>query len=376
MALPVMDWDADELKRAEAIAKDLAAYKIPRCVGPQSTGVCLSPETAVPLLDGIRKTRRVHPANLVPIRHLYRLLHFDENHPFRWRLEHKLVQALVLRSFCPSCVPASSGLYTYLAKHPCPRTEQDLRRSLAGVYLKAALGSGADPDNEREANVAIAAILSSPAVPRVSSLVDEQWIVQERLSIAEEYRVHTIEDSVVPDLTYLRYSDRTIRGERQGPNEYVESVLRTLPAAFVAHSICGWDICRTADGVYKVIEVNLGGFHPDVKRGFQCSGVFNREIWGPYVIARLLLFVEKKYQANVSCQSARVEPAQLGYLYMWISRWLTLLRICELIGGLESSMNDGAHGVASGEMQAEYSPAQQFLADVLRRLRKATAGLE
>src|ERR1700722_8233509 len=46
----------------------------------------------------------------VPIRHLMVSLGFDEHRPFRWRFEHKLVQALLLNYYAPGSIPVTRGL--------------------------------------------------------------------------------------------------------------------------------------------------------------------------------------------------------------------------------------------------------------------------
>ena len=61
-------------------------------------------------------------------------------------------------------------------------------------------------------------------------MTDEEFIVQERKTIRREYRVHTIENAVIGDLTVHRHQGLVAPGEREGPNDYVQRMLDSLPA--------------------------------------------------------------------------------------------------------------------------------------------------
>ena len=69
------------------------------------------------------------------------------------------------------------------------------------------------------------------AAPR--RIEDEAWIVQEKVRIEKEYRVHSIEDRVIDDLTLLRYGTGDIPGERDAPNTFVQRLLDRLPGDLV-----------------------------------------------------------------------------------------------------------------------------------------------
>src|SRR5204862_2287283 len=74
------------------------------------------------------------------VRHLLAAIGGDEHRLFRWRLEHKLVQALVVGHFAPGATPRSCGLAAFASA--CGRAE--LRRALrrtfrAGYIIKRAL---------------------------------------------------------------------------------------------------------------------------------------------------------------------------------------------------------------------------------------------
>jgi hypothetical protein len=325
------------------------------------------------LLDGIRGD--VPPENYIPIRHLYRLLEFDENHPFRWHLEDKLIQALLLEYFSSGSVPITSGLTSYVAR--CASlSDESLWEILNTLYVKRARGSNACPDNAAETRRAFDDLRERDKRALPGSPTEEEWIVQERLAIAEEYRVHTIEDSVIPDLTFYRHSTRPLRTGRETVNHFVESVIRRCPAAFFANSICGWDVCLTRDQSFKVIEINFGGFHPTIERGFQCSGFFVREAWGPYLIARLLRFVERKYSLAISHDPVLGKASYVACLYSWILQWRSLLDIVDLTRDLVSLRNESNIATVSEEVLFEFAPAAAVFDGMLKRLQQVSNMLD
>ena len=104
------------------------------------------------------------------------------------------------------------------------------------------------------------------------TLVEERWLVQERIAVDQEYRVHGLEDLVLPGMTFDRYGAGSVPEGRAEVNAYVESLLARLPDALVGESLYAWDVARLAEGCFRVIEVNLVGFHPVYEWGFQASG--------------------------------------------------------------------------------------------------------
>src|SRR5689334_11062979 len=113
-----MRWNAAEFGLGSQIAVALADYPAQRTTQQEKQKLRLSRKDADDLLEGIAlKPVGQPPLGIVPVRHLFRLLNFSETHPFQWRLEHKLVQSLVLRQFCPEYVPVTCGLIRYIAEH-------------------------------------------------------------------------------------------------------------------------------------------------------------------------------------------------------------------------------------------------------------------
>jgi len=98
-------------------------------------------------------------------------------------------------------------------------------------------------------------------MPGAGTLTDEEFIVQERQYIRNEYRVHTIEDRVIGDLTVYRHQGSVKSDERHGPNGYVQRILDALPAGITSSSNLGWDVALLDTGSFAVIEVNIGGIH-------------------------------------------------------------------------------------------------------------------
>ncbi len=233
------------------------------------------------------------------VRALWKALGFDEHRKFRWRLEHKLVQSRVFNHYLGHEFPTSWGVGSLLRR--------GLRGPLIdailsdGVFAKEALGHLSGDFGEAEATHEILENLffHSAEPPRPETPIDEKWIVQERIAVEREYRVHSFEDVVLPGMTFDRYGPGSVPEGREEVNSYVESLLARLPDALVGESLYAWDVARLAGGRYRVIEVNLVGFHPVYERGFQASGFFQYHPHGPPLLAELLGYAEATYHVQV-----------------------------------------------------------------------------
>jgi hypothetical protein len=186
-------------------------------------------------------------------------------------------------------MPFTSGFSSFLASGNAASID-------AGTYfIKTALGDSSGESTHR----AEAIPLTTREHPEPRTLLDEKYIVQERIPIACEYRVHSLEDLVIDDLTFRRYEGGSIARERDPVNAFVQSVLDRLPDGIVGASLLAWDIALTPDGSFMVIEVNFSGFHPVFKRGFHCSGYYHDYNWGACDTARLLNHVARTDRVDV-----------------------------------------------------------------------------
>ncbi len=279
-------WDAGELRLVEPVCAAIDAVRVPRSTA-DGKAVVLRLSEAERLRSG-----NAGGSQIVFTRHLCAALGFDEHRLLDWRLEHKLVQALVVNRYRPGAMAVTRGLARL--RGPAPRVE--LRSAIAaafagGFYAKTALGdsSGGDYGARRSEDVVDAAASQEPRA--VTSLTAEESIVQELVPVEREYRVHSFEDRVVPALSFLRYGGEIV-GERDAPNAFVQSVLDALPAALVSGTMLAWDVARTAAGRFAVIEMNVAGTHRFYNPGFQCSGFFHLPGWARLCVPRLLLHLE------------------------------------------------------------------------------------
>ena len=302
---------------------------IDRCVIPRRKSA-LPRDVVLRMSDSEPFTKELSGGfGAVFVRQLVRQLGFDEHRQLQWRLEHKLQQALVLNHYCPGSVPRTGGvsLRAYLNSG---RPLHDVlgEEFPAGYFVKKAMN---DSSGDRGKSDATESILQQSAAGHLTPadrprVLDEEWIVQQRISIHKENRVHTMEDRIIEDLSFLRYGKGQIPHERVAPNAYIKSILDRLPPAMVGESLLGWDVAWTDAENFVVIEVNFSGFHQVYRRGFQCSGYFQDRDWGANSTARLLRFLER----NDSI-SFRIEPDVDGdtparRYYCDVVRWAHKLR--------------------------------------------------
>jgi len=317
-----VNWMLEDLEEAAATVEAILATTALRRVAPRDH-ITIRLSDSSPFRENLSSTARA-----LPIRQLSHLLGLDEHRPFQWRLEHKLMQALILDRFCPTEVPVTFGLGRYAAGFPKQQLRAALQRDFAqsGFYLKPAMG---DSSGERavidETHIIIQkAEEGHLALGAPTCIVEEAWVAQERLPIRREYRVHTIEDRVIFNLTYNRYGKGDIPRERDAPNAYVQSVLYRLPDAIVGGSLLGWDIARLDDR-FVIVEVNFCGFHPVHRRGYQCSGYYQDYEWGASMIARLLHFLEVSDGIRIDVEADDQENPE-WWFYNKLSKWMPILR--------------------------------------------------
>jgi hypothetical protein len=308
-------WDAEEAQEIRSIAAEIDSFPATRRRVIRQPAIELALSDAMRFSEGMRSTYRA-----LIVRQLLAKLGFDEHRIFRWRLEHKLVQAALLNHYQPGSVPVTCGLSRFVSK-----TAGDLRRTVektfpTGYVIKRALGDSSGERGLTDCTEEALALVTS-ASGAAARLWDEQWLLQQRIPIAKEYRVHSIEERVIPDLTFHRFEWGNITGERDAPNEYVEQLLRQLPDAVVGGSLLAWDIALTPGGDMLVIEVNFSGYHPVWHPGFQCSGYYQDVPWGAQMVARLLRFIEDTDDLEIRLRVDKEEPSPESEFFAEVNWW-------------------------------------------------------
>ncbi|HYL77148.1 MAG TPA: hypothetical protein VEU96_23230 [Bryobacteraceae bacterium] len=322
-------WCAEEVSQAVTLRRAIDACSAPRrkMAGYGTIRIQLSAADQW-------KQDLIEAERIVLVRQLFHALRLDEHRPFQWRLEHKLVQSLVLDQFCPGCVPVTRGLIRLAHADGPEGLLQSLERDFAaGFFVKPALGdSSGDHGIQDASEAALAAFLAAPLPDCPRRLEDETWIVQEKVPIEVEYRVHSVEDRAIDDLTLRRYGTGDIPGERDAPNAFVQRLLDRLPGGIVGGSMLGWDVARTPAGAFVVIEVNFAGFHPVHRRGFQCSGYFINEEWGAKSIAHWIRFMEKSDGFQIELDADVQEESKERTYYEQVTAWKERLLEAERTG--------------------------------------------
>ena len=293
-----MSWSAEELQQVAALKQEIEACAVRRRRRVLARDLELRLSGAVPLIKGLAGSSRA-----LLIRQLFQVFDFDERRPALWRLEHKLVQALVLNHLLPGSMPVTSGLNFRLRGVPRSNIRDHLDTEFPdGFVIKVTLGdSSGDRAGADLADSVLASIKSGQsnlkraagehAPAGCESLAEERYVVQQRIDIAHEYRVHSLEDRVILNLTTRRYGDGTVVSERDAPSAFVQGLLDRLPDGIVGGSLLGWDVAKTREEGFRVVEVNFSGYHLVHRPGFHCSGYFHDPGSGQSNTARLLSYI-------------------------------------------------------------------------------------
>jgi hypothetical protein len=279
----------DERAWLARLTAEIDAVPVPRRCAPLAEKARVRLYAGDPLREEITGSFGVYA-----VRALCKVLGFDEHRKFRWRLEHKLVQATVFNHYLGREFPASWGVDALVRRGLGDPLLDALLSSR--VFAKEALGHLSGDFGEADAtHDVLDRLIRHPELAPVATPTEETWLVQERVPIDWEYRVHSLEDYVLPGMTFDRYGPFPVPEARDEVNAYVASILARLPDALVGQSLYAWDIAREADGGFRVIEVNLVGFHPVYERGFQASGFFQYHPHGPPLLDELARHIEATY---------------------------------------------------------------------------------
>jgi len=223
------------------------------------------------------------------VRFILFYLGIDENQVLRWRLENKFRQYQILNFYSPDCMPNTFGLFELLKQEKGVEKIRELFSK--GYFLKAALGDASYVSKNWDRTNEFDDILSQQTS---SNEPFEAYIVQKKLQLRREFRVHTFCKEVIPLLTY-RIPNTQYFNDHNDAEEFVFSVLGRLPNQITEGTLIAWDIGLTTYGQYFIIEANFTGFHPEYRRGFQTTGYVDNHQYGAVICAWLNNYFCKKY---------------------------------------------------------------------------------
>lgn len=228
------------------------------------------------------------------IRAILHELHIDEHRLFRWRLENKLLQYLIFDHYIPDSMPKTISLSKILNRLNGVAQVKVLFKS--GFFLKTTLGCGSGSKNNFDRTAEFEDIISSAYG---KYYYDEKWILQKKVELTKEFRVHTFNRDVIYGLTFIIQGSNSLNDNFRVEN-FIKNKITKLPSAIVEGSLIGWDIGLTSTGIYYIIEANFTGFHPEYALGFQTTGYTEYDGFGPIVCAWINVFFKKKYGTYIN----------------------------------------------------------------------------
>lgn len=231
------------------------------------------------------------------IRAILNKLNINEHHVFRWRLDNKYRQYQILNHYFPGCVAKTIGLSELLAENDGPKKIREL--CAHGFFVKSTLGhrTGQAGSFDRTAELEDIIKFYQEKENQEREHQPEQWILQERLDLNEEFRVHTFGSDLIYGLTFIMAGMDSSKSS--AAEIFVQKILASLPATILQGTLIGWDIGITHANEYYIIEANFTGFHPEYYAGFQTSGYFGDPDYGPAMCAWLNNYFRNKYQVSI-----------------------------------------------------------------------------
>lgn len=227
------------------------------------------------------------------IRSILHQLNVDESYVLKWRLENKYIQYVILNYYAPDCMPPTLPLSTILNQKGGIQRIRDLFS--VGYFLKATLGDTSyftkswDKTGEFEQ----IALLRSVCTGQY-----ENYMLQKKICIRSEFRVHTFSKDIIPGLSYVSHGNNQPY-YHQGLNNFLNEILTKIPNSILGGTLIAWDICLTNDNHYYIIEANFTGFHPVYRKGFQTSGYVDDHKYGAIICAWLNIYFEENFGVYV-----------------------------------------------------------------------------
>lgn len=248
------------------------------------------------------------------VRSILHQLHVDEHYIFQWRVENKYVQYAIINHYAPGSMARTYQLSKLLKK---PNAIQTIERLFKrGFFIKATLGHGSGRNGTFDRTADFAAILNSdkvdnkldddPITNKNTTYRYENWILQKKLDLKMEFRVHSFCAAVIDGLTLKIDGDPSY--DNTPAEEFVKSILEKLPPNLTNGTLIAWDIGLTESDQHMVIEANFTGFHPEYAFGFQTSGYVEDELLGPIICAWLNNYFKSNYKISIRS----VDPALLS----------------------------------------------------------------
>jgi hypothetical protein len=226
------------------------------------------------------------------VRTLLSQLAIDESYIFQWRLENKYIQYQILNFYAPGSMPHSIGLSELLNESEGLQRIKDLFSS--GYFLKATLGDASFATKSWDKTNDFEKIIKEPLVIEEY----EKFIIQKKLRLRREFRVHSFCKQVIPLLTYRIPNTQHFNFDDEA-EEFVEDVLSKLPNQITEGTLIAWDIGLTTNDKLYVIEANFTGFHPEYRRGFQTTGYVDNHPYGTIICAWINSYFKKYYRIGV-----------------------------------------------------------------------------
>jgi hypothetical protein len=223
------------------------------------------------------------------IRAILQKLSVNEHQVLKFRLENKFKQYQIFNHFFPGCMPDTLAFSELLAQS---EGEQKIRELFnQGYFLKKTLGASSHTTKSWDKTSEFETIAR---LQGNEHKLYEDYVLQKKLHIKREFRIHTFSKSVIPALSYTTPTKKNPNFHLNAEN-FVIKVLNSLPNSIIQGTLIGWDIALTEDHKYLIIEANFTGFHPEYLAGFQTTGYVDDPRYGPIICAWLNIFFEKQF---------------------------------------------------------------------------------
>jgi len=227
----------------------------------------------------------------------------DQHRIFRWRLENKYIQYLIFNHYVPDSMAVTFSFANLMLEHDSVQKINQLCAN--GFFIKSTLGDSSGRKKSFDRTEELDEIIHSHRALYKDE--QEKWIIQQKLDLQDEFRIHTFGKDLIDGLTFVIAGGNSSNG--WAAQRLVRTVLEKLPDSILQGTLIGWDIGVTTSDKLYIIEANFTGFHPEYGEGFQTSGYFGDSRYGSIVCAWFNNYFKKKYKISIGS----VEDSLLTY---------------------------------------------------------------
>lgn len=157
---------------------------------------------------------------------ILRKLEIDESFVLQWRLENKFQQYQILNYYAPNCMPSTLPFSNFLNEKNGIKKIKELFSQ--GYFLKATLGDASYINQSWDKTGEFEQIAM---LPSLNTGQYKNYMLQKKICIKTEFRVHTFSKNIIPGLSYISHGENQVH-YHQDLEDFLNKILKNYLILF------------------------------------------------------------------------------------------------------------------------------------------------